>query len=59
MFLYYLFGIVLSIGKMNYADECEFSVKFWNNVICEYTKGDYRLIESYPNEEVNYEDGTP
>lgn len=35
------------------------SVHFWNNVIDEYTNGNYRLIESYPNEEVNYEDSTP
>ncbi|WP_346887891.1 GNAT family N-acetyltransferase [Clostridium sp. UBA1056] len=32
------------------------SVHFWNNVISEYTKGNYRLIESYPNSE--YDDGT-
>ena len=37
----------------------EASVKFWNNVIDEYTKGNYRLIESYPNKEVDYDDGTP
>ena len=35
------------------------SVKFWNNVIDEYTSGNYRFVESYPNEDVNYEDGTP
>ena len=35
------------------------SVKFWNNVIDEYTKGNYSLIESYPNKEVDYDDGTP
>ena len=35
------------------------SVKFWNNVIDEYTGGNYRLVEGYPNEEVDYEDGTP
>lgn len=32
------------------------SVLFWNNVVSEYTKGNYRLIESYPNSE--YDDGT-
>ena len=35
------------------------SVKFWNNVIDEYTSGNYRLVESYPNKNVDYEDGTP
>ena len=35
------------------------SVKFWNRVISEYTKGEYKLILSYPNKEVDYEDGTP
>ena len=35
------------------------SVHFWNNVIDEYTSGNYRLVECYQNEEVNYEDGTP
>lgn len=35
------------------------SVNFWNNVIDESTSGNYRLVESYPNEEVDYEDGTP
>ena len=35
------------------------SVYFWNNVVEEYTNGDYRLIESYPNHEVDYGDGTP
>lgn len=35
------------------------SVHFWNNVIDEYTSGNYRLVEHYSNEEVNYEDGTP
>ena len=35
------------------------SVKFWNNVIDEYTSGNYRLVESYPNKDVDYEDGTP
>jgi predicted acetyltransferase len=32
------------------------SVYFWNKVIAEYTKGDYRLVEGYPNSE--YDDGT-
>lgn len=32
------------------------SVYFWNNVVNEYTKGNYRLVESYPN--TAYEDGT-
>lgn len=32
------------------------SVYFWNNVISEYTKGNYRLAESYPDCE--YDDGT-
>lgn len=35
------------------------SVFFWNNVIEEYTRGNYRLVEKYPNKEVDYEDGTP
>lgn len=35
------------------------SVYFWNNVIGEYTKGNYRLVEGYPNKEADYEDGTP
>lgn len=35
------------------------SVYFWDNVIDEYTSGNYRLVENYPNEEVDYEDGTP
>ncbi len=34
------------------------SVHFWNKVINEYTKGNYRLVEKYPNKEVDYEDGT-
>ncbi|MBE6935668.1 MAG: GNAT family N-acetyltransferase [Ruminococcaceae bacterium] len=35
------------------------SVYFWNQVIAEYTGGKYRLVEAYPNEAVNYCDGTP
>ena len=35
------------------------SVHFWNRVVNEYTRGNFRLIEGYPNPEVNYEDGTP
>ncbi len=35
------------------------SVKFWNNVINEYTGGKFRVVENYPNKEVDYEDGTP
>ena len=35
------------------------SVKFWNKVIDEYTGGKYRLVERYPNKEVDYDDGTP
>ena len=34
------------------------SVHFWNNVIAEYTKGNFRLVEKYPNKEVAYDDGT-
>lgn len=32
------------------------SVHFWDSVVNEYTKGDYRLVESYP--ETEYDDGT-
>ncbi|WP_346913235.1 GNAT family N-acetyltransferase [Clostridium sp.] len=32
------------------------SVYFWDSVVSEYTKGKYRLVESYPNSE--YDDGT-
>ena len=35
------------------------SVYFWKSVIHEYTNGKYKLIESYPNREVDYDDGTP
>ncbi|MGN0666823.1 MAG: GNAT family N-acetyltransferase [Huintestinicola sp.] len=35
------------------------SVYFWNSVVDEYTGGRYRLVESYPNNEVDYDDGTP
>ena len=35
------------------------SVHFWNNVIAEYTKGNFRLVEKYPNKEVDYDDGIP
>jgi len=35
------------------------SVHFWNRVVDEYTRGQYELIEGYPNPEVNYDDGTP
>lgn len=35
------------------------SVFFWDRVISEYTRGNYRLVESYPNSEVDYDDGTP
>ena len=34
------------------------SVHFWNNVIAEYTKENFRLVEKYPNKEVAYDDGT-
>ena len=34
------------------------SVHFWNNVIAEYTKGNFRLVEKYLNKEVDYDDGT-
>ncbi|HCL02980.1 MAG TPA: GNAT family N-acetyltransferase [Lachnoclostridium phytofermentans] len=32
------------------------SVHFWNNVISEYTNGQYELVEAYPRTE--YDDGT-
>jgi predicted acetyltransferase len=32
------------------------SVHFWNNVVNEYTKGNFKLVESYPGSE--YNDGT-
>lgn len=32
------------------------SVYFWNKIISDYTKGEYRLVEGYPNSE--YDDGT-
>lgn len=32
------------------------SVHFWNRAIEQYTKGEYRLVESYPDTE--YDDGT-
>ena len=35
------------------------SVYFWDNVVNEYTKGNYRLVKNYPNNEVDYNDGTP
>ncbi|MCI7567105.1 MAG: GNAT family N-acetyltransferase [Treponema sp.] len=35
------------------------SVHFWNNVIAEYTKGNFRLVEKYLNKEVDYDDGIP
>ena len=35
------------------------SVKFWDSVVSEYTRGNYRLVYAYPNNEVDYEDGTP
>ena len=35
------------------------SVKFWDSVVSEYTRGNYRLVCAYPNNEVDYEDGTP
>ena len=35
------------------------SVHFWNRVVKEYTHGRYELIEAYPDERVNYADGTP
>lgn len=35
------------------------SVHFWKSVVSEYTKGNYRLVQNYPNREVDYEDGTP
>lgn len=35
------------------------SVYFWNKVIDEYTGGNYKVIEKYPNPEVDYGDGTP
>ncbi|MGN0611598.1 MAG: GNAT family N-acetyltransferase [Ruminiclostridium sp.] len=34
------------------------SVSFWDNVINEYTSGNFRLVKGYPNKEVYYEDGT-
>lgn len=34
------------------------SVHFWNNVIAEYTKGNFRLVEKYLNKEVDYDGGT-
>ena len=33
------------------------SVRFWDAVVSEYTKGNYRLVRGYPGAE--YEDGTP
>lgn len=30
------------------------SVYFWNKVISEYTKGEYRFVEGYPNSQYDY-----
>jgi len=30
-----------------------------DSVVSEYTRGNYRLVRAYPNNEVDYEDGTP
>ncbi|MGN0326479.1 MAG: GNAT family N-acetyltransferase [Lachnospiraceae bacterium] len=35
------------------------SVHFWNKIIAEYTNGNYRLVEKYPDKDVDYGDGTP
>lgn len=35
------------------------SVYFWNRVISEYTEGNYKLVEKYPDHEVDYDDGSP
>lgn len=35
------------------------SVRFWDRVVDVYTGGQYRVVRSYPNREVDYEDGTP
>jgi hypothetical protein len=40
----------------NLLEKYDYEFSQWNNVISEYTKGNYRLIESYPNSE--YDDGT-
>lgn len=40
----------------NLLEKCDYEFSQWNNIISEYTKGNYRLIESYPNSE--YDDGT-
>lgn len=40
----------------NLLEKYDYEFSQWDNVIPEYTKGNYRLIESYPNSE--YDDGT-
>lgn len=40
----------------NLLEKYNYEFSHWNNVISEYTKSNYRLIESYPNSE--YDDGT-
>jgi len=34
------------------------SVLFWDNVISDYTKGNFTLIKAHPNESIAYEDGS-
>lgn len=35
------------------------SVYFWDKVVNEYTNGNYKLVNAYPDKKVDYEDGTP
>ncbi|MBQ8557021.1 MAG: GNAT family N-acetyltransferase [Clostridia bacterium] len=35
------------------------SLRFWRRIVEDYTSGDFRLIEAYPDETVNYDDSTP
>lgn len=55
-----LFFEVLGMHKGRWQLKCHpkniVSFEFWKKVICEYTKGNYELVESYPNTE--YVDGT-
>lgn len=35
------------------------SVYFWDKVVSEYTNGNYKLVNAYPDKKVDFEDGTP
>ena len=53
------YEIIITETNIYVLADCSYSSHNNFDKIDEYTGGKYRLVESYPNKEVDYDDGTP